>query len=199
MTFALQTPTRLKLTHSQSRTEIHGENKVPALDLRFCWQTSNRHMDMVAPGLRERLMGQGQPERKPGDAQEKLPLSVDELGRLLFPTMRYPLKFDDEHQGHTLRVEHGVDDSTALVVKLCRLHRFEVTPIEGGSAEIEFSVSSSAGIDEHLIGCFGLKQQTEVVATLLPASEVKQGKKKGDGNPKQGSLTPEQALAGSQG
>lgn len=194
--FALTSPTRLKLTHSQSRTEIHGENKVPALDLRFSWQTSNRNMNMIAAGLRERLMAQGQPERKPGSAQEEMPLSIDELGRLIFSTLRYPLKFDHEHNGHTLRVEHGIDDSTALVVKLCRLHRFEVTPIEGGSAEIEFSVSSSAGIDEHLVGCFGLKQQTEVVATLMASEDADERKKK-DKKAKP-PTTPIEALAGAQ-
>ena len=168
--FEIPTKTNLTLVHSQSRIERHGDDKVPALDLRFRLKGSNRAMDFVAPGLRRALMIKGQPEAKPDDAQQSLNLNVDELGRLAFPDMKYPIKFEHEHMGHTLAVEHGTKDE--LVLSLCKVHRFEVTPVPGGSCEIEFSVSSSADIDEHLIGAFGVKAQTDVMASLTAPTEA---------------------------
>jgi hypothetical protein len=64
-----------------------------------------------------------------------------------------------------------------------------------GCAEIEYTVSSSANIDEHLIGAFGVKAQTDVALTLK-AAEVRQ-EDLIDGKKRKGK-TPEQALAQTQ-
>jgi hypothetical protein len=107
--------------------------------------------------------------------------------------MKYPLKFGAEHQGHTLEVERGTKDKLRLT--LCKVHNFQVTPVAGGSCEIEYTVSSSADIDEHLIGAFGVKAQTDVALTLK-AAEVQQ-EDLIDGKKRKG-RTPEQAFAQTQ-
>jgi hypothetical protein len=191
--FEIRSTTSHTLVHSQSRIENHGDKKMPALDVRLRLKAPNHALDLVCPGLREALMVKGQPDVKPDDAQGKLNLNVDERGKLAFPSMKYPLKFDIEHQGHTLEVEHGTNDKLRLT--LCKVHNFQITPVAGGSCEIEYTVSSSAGIDEHLIGAFGVKAQTDVALTLK-AAEVRQ-EDLIDGKKRKG-RTPEQALAQTQ-
>jgi hypothetical protein len=140
MKFELTNPTTVKLKHVNARKENHGEAKVLAMDLRLCWTTNNRALDAMFPGLRQSLFAA---------------LPIGELE-------------DDELSGYTLRMEFGLGgEKSDTVVKVCVVKGFSVSPIEGGSVEIEFSVSSSADITGEVSGRFNDFIQQDIVITLL--------------------------------
>ena len=210
MKFELPNRTTVKLDNVNPRVERHGEEKVPAIDLALTWTTGNRALDMLTPKLREFLYFTAPGPVSTGKPQGEMDLPVDDLPNIQFAKMAYPVRLDDEFVGWEVRVKWGGNDATDIVLQLCTVKGWKVTPIEGGSCEIKFTVSSSAGIDEHIIGRLGMLQQTEIdvviTAPVVQASEVapkRKGKLKsaeaqqGIADAMQG-LTPEQALINSQ-
>jgi hypothetical protein len=173
--FELKEPTTVTLVKSTPHKEHHGDKLHQALSLRLRWQTNNRALDEIAPGLRAALFGKPLKQPKPQEGQAKMDLPVDELPRLLFPSMKQPLKFDDEFAGHTLRVDYGLGGDADLVLQTCKLTKFEASGIDGGSCDIEWSVSSSVGIDENLIGKFGVLEQSQLKITMLAPADVQGG------------------------
>jgi hypothetical protein len=100
------------------------------------------------------------------DPQERLDLPIDEMPNVRVPGMGYPVALDFQQVGARVEVAYGIDDTTAIVLQLCKVHKFRVTPIEGGSAEVKFSISSSADIGDHVIGTLSVLQQREISIKL---------------------------------
>lgn len=159
-------PTGVFLDHVQSRIELHGEEKVLAIDLSMHYTGSNLVLEDVAPGLREALFTAHarQPGRK---AQGEMDLPVDDMPHLRAPALVPPLRLDCELEGATVVVSHGVKAKTSIHLNLCRVHKVRVTAIEGGSTEVKFSVSCASGIDAQVVGTLSMKQQQEIELTLV--------------------------------
>lgn len=177
--FELLTPTTVRLNNVQSRKEHHGEDLVAAIDLSLTWATNNRALAMVHPDLRASLYCD---MRTPAErAQVEMDLPVDELPNIRFTKLTYPLKLETEQSGMTLRVDYGLGDGSDLILMQCKLSKIRITPIEGGSTEIKWSLSSASDIDERITGKLSMLQQQDIVITLLqPAVE---GSDAVDGNP----------------
>jgi hypothetical protein len=163
--FTLPEPTAIHLDHVQSRVEHHGDDKVPAIDLALTLKAHNRVLDSLHPQLRAMLFNaNGAPQDD--EQQQGLDLPISELPNVRVPGVAYPIKLDFEQQGARLFVEYGIDAGSGVQLTLCKLHKVRVTPIEGGSCEIKFALSSSAEIDEHVIGLLSMLQQQEITVTL---------------------------------
>lgn len=171
MTFELSKATTVKLKNVQSRPEHHGEALVLAMDLRLVWTTNNRALDMLSPRLLPALflaMPAGDDDGdEDGDGQDEMDLPVSELPFIALGKLKYPVKWEAEMSGYTLRLDFGLGGDSDSVVSVCVLKNWGITPIEGGSVEIEFTVSSSADISGSIIGRFSEKQQQDIVITLL--------------------------------
>lgn len=175
LVFEHNKPTTVKLAHAKGRKENHGEAKVLALDLSITFTTNNRFLDTFAPGWREAMFSavpSGQVE--PSD-QEEMDLRVSDLPFLRMPHAVYPLKFDKEYTGHTLRLDYGRGGDSDKVVQLCKLKSFQFTPIEGGSVEIHYSLASAADITGDIVGAFSELIQQDIVITLLAPAAVEGG------------------------
>ena len=159
-------PTGVFLDHVQSRIELHGEEKVLAIDLSMHYTGSNLVLDAVAPGLRETLFTAHtrQPGRK---AQGEMDLPVDDMPHLRAPALVPPLRLDCELEGATVVVSNGIKAKTSIHLNLCKVHKVRVTAIEGGSTEVKFSVSCATGIDAQIVGTLSMKQQQEIELTLV--------------------------------
>ena len=163
--------TTLKLDSFSTRIEHHGEAHVLAVDLGVTLKAHNSILDLLNPRLRQRFyMNLSEEEkarvvREHGQAAMDLPIS--DLPNIAFPDLDYPLKFTKEYSGHVCTIEHGIDDTTAIVLDLCKLKSFRITPIEGGSVEIKFMISSAADIDERVTGTMPMKQQTDIRMKLV--------------------------------
>lgn len=166
--FALLTPTNVLLDHFQTRQERHGEDLVTQGDLKITWTTNNRAMEMLAPGLRAALFGPVEIPPGTDKPQGEMDLPVDELPRLLFPTLAMPLKLELEQTGMHLVVDYGLGGTSNLVLPLVKFHKAKASAIEGGSVAIEATLSTTTGIDEDAIGKLSVNQQREITITLTP-------------------------------
>lgn len=165
MQFELATATTLKLDNVNIRMEKHGEENVPAIDLAVTMMANNKVLDLLHKSLRTALFTKLGAEDS-DDVQKEMDLPVDDLPNIRFSRVAYPIKIDDELMGYKLTVEYGVKEDTHLKLDLCKIKNFKITPIEGGSVEIKFTISSAAGVDERITGKFSMLQQSEITATL---------------------------------
>jgi hypothetical protein len=157
-------PTTVKLSNVQSRVEKHGDDDHLAIDLAIVWNTNNRNLTSIQKQLRNMLFCDLRQET--GSAQAEMELPVDELPNVRVPGLNYPVALDFQQVGARVEVAYGIDDTTAIVLQLAKIHKVRVTPIEGGSAEVKFAISSSADIDDHIIGTLSVLQQREISLKL---------------------------------
>lgn len=168
-------PTTVKLANVQTRIEKHGDEDCLAIDLAVVWNTNNRALTSIQKQLRNALFCNLAQES--GEAQAEMELPVDDMPNVRVPGMDYPVKLDFQQVGARVEVAYGIDDTTAIVLQLCKVHKFRVTPVEGGSAEVKFAISSAADINDHTIGTLSVLQQRDITLKLTmpdvePAAEA---------------------------
>lgn len=172
--FELPKPTMLQLKHVSTRKEHHGEALVLAIDLKFKWVTNNIALNMFDGGdMREALFSALPPGTKApvsvdgDDGQAEMDLPVSDLPFVRMPHIGYPLKSDYEFTGYKLVRDYGRGGDADKILNLCKLKDFKFTPIEGGSAEIEFGVSSAADITGEMAGSWSEAAQENVAISLF--------------------------------
>jgi hypothetical protein len=164
-TFALPELSRLKLTKATPRKETHGKELVQAISLRVeWWPTDNAAVNLLHDNLQD-LLWWVPPEAAAQDELDGVP-AVKKHRRV--PTLHMPLKIEALFSGYTLKIEHGLDDSTALELYAVSLDKFEVEAKEGGSVVIRWSVSSNKAITPQLVGALCGLEGGELIATLTP-------------------------------
>jgi hypothetical protein len=177
MTFELTQPTTLRLKHAAARKEFHGEALVLALDLRCIWTTNNKSLELLSKDVREGLFTAlpSSMERDEDDDQDELDLPVSDLPFVRMPKLKYPVKIENEMTGYTLRQDFGLGGKSDAVLSVCVLKNWGITPIEGGSVDIEFTISSAADITGEIVGRFMALIQQDIVITLLAPAMVEDG------------------------
>lgn len=163
--FELLDFTGVKLDNVNSRMQKHGEDNVPALDLAITLTATNQVLDLIHHALRATLFcAQGAQGKAPTQAEMDLP--VDDLPNVRFPHLDYPVKYDSMLTGYTLTVDYGRGGEQNLRLKTCDIKTFKISPIEGGSVEVKFTVQCADGIDERIVGKLSMLQQSEISITL---------------------------------
>lgn len=163
--FELLDFTGVKLDNVNSRMQKHREDNVPALDLAMTLTATNQVLDLIHHALRATLFcAKGAQGKSPTQAEMDLP--VDDLPNVRFPHMDYPVKYDAMLVGYTLTVDYGRGGEQNLRLKTCDIKTFKISPIEGGSVEIKFTVQCADGIDERIVGKLSMLQQSEISITL---------------------------------
>jgi hypothetical protein len=222
MSFELPDVVKILITNANPRRELHGEDKVRAIDLSFSLTGENHLLDLIQPGLREHHYCNT--ALKAG--QEPLPGMVIPLPNLRFP--RLPLAYHfakgEKWRGYRLIRDFGIDEE-----------RFDFTDVvlagiqyelaEGGSVTVKGTIQYNGDEldDNDTYGMLsGLASEGEIHIRLLAPAElvaVKKGYRAGrpdtpaanTGDDGQGDLgdgdgddagdgdpiTPEEALAGS--
>lgn len=162
--FNLPAASRLKLTKTTPRKEIHGEAHVQAISLRLRWETSNEHLSLLHAGLKDMLF-----HRTPAVEAQALIEGVDAITpNLRVPDVALPLKLTIDFSGYTLTIEHGIDEDSQLQLYVCSLDKFAVDAKEGGSVYIDWSVASNKEITPDLVGLLCSLEGEEIIATLTP-------------------------------
>lgn len=169
--FEIPTPSEVFLKNFQTRIEKHGDVNVLAVDLSCSYTAHNSVLDLINAKYRQmyycNLTDDEKKRREQESGQEAMDLPISDLPNIRATDIEYPVKHSKEYSGHTCRIPHGIDDTTAVVLRVCKVHKVRFTPIEGGSVEIEFSVSSSADISDHVTAVMPHKQQTKIPMLLL--------------------------------
>jgi len=156
--FQFLTPQSAKLLSFTGRTEVHGPDRVPAVSFRLKFSGPNTLLDLLSPSLRLAVY-------TAAEGQEDLP-GVDPTTPLLRSRDVKHLALDNSYEGWTVKIEHGIDETTHLEMGLAKIDAFEVDFHDGGTVDIECRVST-ANIDEAGVGRLWSKQTREVPVCFI--------------------------------
>ncbi|MFN6997333.1 MAG: hypothetical protein ACK4PH_24325, partial [Aquincola tertiaricarbonis] len=160
MTFEFHEPIEATLKSVTPRTEKHGEDDVLALSMGLAITGPNTLLDRAFPGLRHSIYMavEGQPAL-PGveEATPKLRTNLMELVQL-----------SAKYEGWTLTVDHGIDEDDPIALGGCRVDKFRVRPMEGGSVELLFRIGSNDIDSEEAGQLFGKLHQTISIRLKAP-------------------------------
>lgn len=118
-----------------NRVEKHGDDDKPAVSLGIEITSGNQILDLIDPKLRPTLYTR--PDDQPDlDGIEKVlqVLRCNSIDRVLLPT---------RHEGWSLAVEDGIDDTKPMNFGSCKLDKFSVEPKQGGTIVLRFRVGTS--------------------------------------------------------
>lgn len=170
--FQLENTTQATCTNANPRSELHGDERVRAIDLSFCLTGENTLLDMIQQGLREhhyfnKAMTAG---------QEALPGVIIPLPNLRFP--RLPLSYSfakgEKWRGYRWIWDWGTEGEHAdfTDVVLSNVH-YEI--LEGGSCKVFFTIQYNGGelSDNDVYGeLSGLASMGEVYFKLIAPPEL---------------------------
>lgn len=178
-TFEIEEPTLVKLNSASFRSEVHGKELVPAVDLSFTGDFPNSVLSSFDGALLSSLYYRSAATEGQGeiDGVEQI------LPNLRFARMGLPIKWDSFVQGATLVIDYGLGESQNIELDLCKVNNFQITPKEGGTVEVKWRVQcASDRLTETVRGKLTGLIQHEVELTLT-APEVTGGDAETDTNP----------------
>lgn len=147
--FSIHEPKSLRLTKLNLRDEHHGDQTKKAADLIVVGQWPNTALDMLHPALRSALYSKAGPAAS-DDVQRDLDLPVTDMPNIRFTRLGTPVKWDLKVEGATVEVHYGA--GRPIVLQLCKVDSFHLTPLEGGTVEIGFKISTSTELTEKVLG-----------------------------------------------
>lgn len=161
-------------TNFNARTELNGDTRKPASDISCRAQLPNSILNAFYPGLLEMLY-----ERpKAPDLVEQG--SEEGYTSLRMPLLGLPLDWDIVLDNRTLTIDYGLgDDKSNIVLPECKVHKFKITPQNGGTVLVAWQISAHP--DAKQAGWLYDHQQTDIVISL---AEVKQADTQGELLPK---------------
>lgn len=156
-----------KITSFNPRAEKHGEENVPAGDIRIQVACPNTVLDHFGKGLRPTLY------RKASAGEADTTDIRDVPGNLTQRTLPQlkPLKFDGDWPGYSAVIVPGMGLTDPIELNDAKLSNFQLEPMDGGTVVVTFSVSFHPDEDQSGRLC-GLIQDL-VELTLVPPSNDK--------------------------
>lgn len=177
MPFQLADVTKITITNANPRRELHGDEKVRAIDLSFVLTGENTLLDLIEPGLREHHFT----NKALTAGQEPLPEVVIPLPNLRFPRLPLAYKFanGEKWRGYRLIRDYGLEEESFdfTDVVLANLH-YEIA--EGGSVKIFGTIQYNGDelADNDLYGMLsGLASEGDIHVKLLAPPELVSAKK----------------------
>lgn len=202
MAFALLEPTQVTITNANPRRELHGEEKLRAIDLAFVLKGDNELLDRIQPGLREHHFFNKAAEEHQGTLPDVL-IPLPNIKHPNLPTT-YHYQKGVKLRGYRFIWDYGtqddhVDFEDAVLANL----QYEI--FEGGSVEVKGTIQYNGEElqDNILYGeLSGLASEEPIHIKLIPPSVMlvaKKGYRAGhpdtqppaDKNPNQGELDVE--------
>ena len=149
-----------KYLNYNPRPEKHGDEDVPAADLKFELIGPHSMIECFGEGLRDFLF------REPGvgeDAQTTLDLGGDKRTKVKYRECS-TLPWDAEFPGYTVTVSTGLDTGESLVFNGAKLKAFKFQAMDGGAVKI--TLSAAVYPDEAQSGKLFVWQKKTLVLTL---------------------------------
>lgn len=155
------TKTAAKLNSFNIRAEKHGDENVPAGDLKLTIKAANTILDIFDADMRTALYKNTAAQQGQGEVEGVAPT----LPNLRFANLDCPLKFKDQCAGYKLTIDWGIREDSALVLEACQVNNFQATLEEGGTVELSFRVQIS-NPSADVIGKLGVQVQHEITIDL---------------------------------
>lgn len=175
--FELTALTKVTITNANPRRELHGEEKVRAIDLTFAITGENMLLDLIRPGLREHHYCNH--ALKAG--QESLPDVIVPLPNLRYPELplNYAYQKGVKLRGYRFIWDWGVDD-THIDFSDVVLSGLQYELSEGGSVKIQGTIQYNGDElqDNDVYGeLSGLASEGDIFIKLLAPGEAMPAKK----------------------
>ncbi|SNT33413.1 hypothetical protein SAMN06265795_12621 [Noviherbaspirillum humi] len=123
----------VKLASVNPRAEIHGEDRVPAFDLKIEAFCPNDLLIPFHPELRTTLY------KKAEDPDLVEQLDGEALTALRFPKMG-AIKWDVELTGYKVEVDYGLGGDSNIMLGEVKIDGFKISPQNGGSVGLSFRI-----------------------------------------------------------
>lgn len=167
--FEIPEVTEVMCVDFDTTSKKHGDAYVTTQRTVVSWRTKSTALGMLHNSLREHLFS-STPDQ--GSDQGEMNLEANDLAFVRFKDMDYPLRWVREFTGYILHVDYGTGGESDMVVNMCTVKHFDITPHDGGLVDIAFTILSDADITERFIGKMGSSQKKSIFIRLLgPALE----------------------------
>jgi hypothetical protein len=197
MTFALAALTSARLHNVNIRSELHGKETHPAVDLKLSIDAANGMLDQFDPELYTMLYTK---RAAAGDGTQQELDGVDAISpfpNLRAPLLQGPFKWGKDFSGYTLTIDYGTGGKANIELAQCLVNQIAFEPKEGGTVSISWRLQCAKGLDEKVLGKLATLVQHDVQIMLDPPTLaddlVSAAADVG------GQITPEEALAATAG
>lgn len=157
---------KAKLSSVNPRSELHGQDKKLAVDLKFEMKVSNDVLSEFDPSLKSALY-------KKGDTQGDL---IDEPGHL--PALKFPMmgaiKWGKDFAGYNTVIHYGVSGAQDIVLLECEVDNFRFDCQDGGTVAVSFRVIAHPEPTELVRLCEMIQQEVEMSLIEPEAENVQQ-------------------------
>lgn len=153
------------LAHVNARSELHGEEREAAGDLKFSATVPNTFLDQLHPTLRSALFFND--SSAPKDLADQGMEEGQHWPHLRFPNIESPYKWKDEMSGGVLTIHHGIGGrGSDIVIEDVKVNEVKITPLAGAMVDLEFRVQTHP--EEKIRGKLWDLIQAEVVISIKP-------------------------------
>jgi hypothetical protein len=152
----------VKIAHVKHRIEKHGDEDVPAVDIKIVYRTTNDVLAHFSSTLKSSLYYLDE------SVQGDIIRDPSHLPNIKNPKLE-PLKWKDKHEHVDFRFHQGVREADDIVFADAKVSKFVIHPMEGGSTTIEFLLQSLLG-DNSMDALIHI-EKTEVHASLNEGEE----------------------------
>ncbi|MGE0745256.1 MAG: hypothetical protein AB7K86_08415 [Rhodospirillales bacterium] len=165
--FSLETQA-VKITAVNPRTEIHGDEHVPAADISITFDAANDLLIDFAPTLRTMLFAKanktsGVPQQGELDAVEP----ASDMPALRDIGLEPPFKVKFEGAGYSVEIIVGITGDQNIDLDDAKVGKIRITPKEGGTVTFAMQIQAS-GLDEAVLGRLCTLIGSEVRMALTP-------------------------------
>jgi hypothetical protein len=154
-----------QITNLNLRAEKHGDENEPACDIKVSVDIPAERLDDIHPGLCESLY------RRPSTG-DQIAL-IDKKAEQAFTVVRHPglepVRLKQKFPGYELQVFSPADSdgSEGLLFADAEVKNFTITPHEGGTTNVTFSVGVTVDEDD-IAGLLPFLRDPDAVLTLVP-------------------------------
>ncbi len=155
--FQITDTTEVTLATFTKREETHGDEKVAAVSVTLELTGANTLLDAIDPSIRQALY-------KAVEGQEQLP-GIEPATPVLRCSSFEKHVLTAAHDGWTLCVDDGIDDTNPMVFGGCKVDKLVVEAKQGGRVVLRFRVGTS-DLDAERFGKLGMLHGHSMWITL---------------------------------
>lgn len=162
--FQLTEFTEAHVASVTNRQETRGDEKVPAVSIGLELTCANTILDQIDQALRHSLY-------KAVEDQDQLP-GIDPATPVLRCNSIEKVTLPTSHEGWTLSVDNGIDDTATIVFGATKVDKFVVEPQQGGSISLRFRCGTS-DIDADRLGQLAMHNGQSIwIKLTAPAKDT---------------------------
>jgi hypothetical protein len=162
--------TKMLITNVNIRSEVHGADRIPAMDISVRQTLSNEVLSELDGALRSMFYMAA--DEKPQQAPLEGIAPISDMPKLRSTNIG-PVTVKREFVGYTFTARFGATDTDNPTVGDCKVNNFKAALKEGGSIDLSYRIQCS-GVDKDQIGGFGVLVQHEIECTLIAPGEAAQ-------------------------